>query len=179
MTVLDHEGLIVKIANQYSYFAERYSNVDREDLIQEGWVAVIRKHDDYYKNKVDCALSTYLTNWIQDGMRQYIKKRSVFRKSLSYRVGETLQNYVRIANIEKEPDNGEEPTSSADSLENLCTSSSPEEEIMALESLEEVLRAYTTPIDNNYRARRTNKYVQFKDLLEEELPIRRKWERKK
>ena len=38
--ILDHTGLIVKTARRYAYLAERYSNVEMEDLIQEGWLAV-------------------------------------------------------------------------------------------------------------------------------------------
>jgi len=174
MAVLDHEGLVIKIANRYNYFAERYSNVDKQDIIQEAWVAVIKKHDSYYTDKPNCAISTYLTNWIQDGIRQYIKKRSVFRRSLNNKAGESLNSYIRTQNTENEQVDGEEPTSSSESLINLCASASPEEELIALESVEEVLRVYTEPIDNNGRARRTKKYIEFKDILGEEPPERKR-----
>ena len=171
MGILDHEGLVIKIASRYNYFAERYSNVDKQDLIQEGWIAVVKKHDSYFTDKPDCALSTYLTNWIQDGIRTYIKKRSVFRRSLNNKAGESLNSYIRTQNSENEQEDGEEPVSSSESLINLCASASPEDELIALESVEEVLRAHTTPVDVNCRARKTKKYKQFKDILEEEVII--------
>ena len=171
--VLDHEGLIVKIAHRYSCFVDCYSNVDRQDLIQEGWLAVVRKMDGYDPEKGK--LSSYLGAWISDAMRKYIKKRSVFRKSLSNREGESLSSYTRTPNTEREQEDGEGSISTPESLENLCTSSSPEEEIMALESVEKVLRAYTRPIELNSHARRTKKYKEFKELLEEDVLAKRNY----
>ena len=77
---LDHYGLILKVLRRYENTAAYFSNVDREDLIQEGWVAIIRKIDGHNPDKG--SISTYLMLWVVDAMNQYIRHRSVMRKSM-------------------------------------------------------------------------------------------------
>lgn len=88
----DHKGLIMTVLRRYRGFATQYSNVDCEDLIQEGWLAIFNKIDGYDPERA--AISTYLMPWISDAMYKYIRRRGIVRKPIRCNKGVRLSDYT-------------------------------------------------------------------------------------
>lgn len=92
---LTQKGLIIKILSHYKCYADRFSNVDYQDMIQESWIIVLIKIKEHNPDKG--AVTTFLWPWINDAMQKYIKHRSVYRRPI--RKGFTLNDYILISKV--------------------------------------------------------------------------------
>lgn len=153
LNTLEHKGLVIKLANYYSNAANQYSNVDIEDLIQEGWLAILIKSDDYDPDRG--SISTFLFPWIKDAMYKFLRRRSVVRRPVSYNKGLKLSNY-RIPCCEYNGDfHG-------------LTSPSPEIEIESHQNVREKMEVYYNIFKN--RTYKSEKYygIEWALSLEED-----------
>ena len=76
--VLNCEWMVLTLLNRYKATAYMIGNTACEDLMQEGWLAIVRKIDGYDSTKGK--LSNYMFPWIEDAFRQYLRKSSTVRK---------------------------------------------------------------------------------------------------
>jgi len=89
---LEHKWLVNKIASKYAVTAGYYSSVDIYDLVQEGWLAVI-KCIDKFNPDLGFKISTYLTRCIHTAIIDYLRGRSLFRRAKRWG-GEKSNNYI-------------------------------------------------------------------------------------
>jgi RNA polymerase sigma factor (sigma-70 family) len=76
--MVEHKWMILTLLKRYKATADMIGNTACEDLVQEGWLAIVRKIDGYDSTKGK--LSTYMFPWIEDAFRQYLRKSSTVRK---------------------------------------------------------------------------------------------------
>ena len=72
--MVEHEWMILTLLKRYKKTADMIGNTVCEDLVQEGWLAIVRKIDGYDPSRAK--LSTYMFPWIEDAFRQYLRKSS-------------------------------------------------------------------------------------------------------
>jgi len=145
---LEHKGLIIKILNSYRSYADSYSNVDYQDLMQEGWVAVLRKIENHDPERG--AVSTLLHPWIRDAMSRYIKHRSVYRRSI--RSGLKLSDYMFHS-------------SEFDDTKGTIYFHSPELEFEARQEVFIKMNYYYHK--NKYRKVKNSRFIEIEELLTE------------
>lgn len=124
---LDHYGLVLKEANRYRFFAERYSSVTYQDVIQEAWVAVIKKIEGHDAERG--TMSTYLTLWIRDAIRAYIRSAGVMTPRRSYKKNFSLGRYIM-------------KRQGIESIEFEIASPSPESILEGMEEADKVIEDY-------------------------------------
>lgn len=165
---LDHTGLIISNMRYYKVYADMFTNDETNDLIQECYLIILLKSHKYNPDKG--AVTTFLVPWIQQAMRNYLRKRSFIRVPVRDNTGQSLIDFVNLpVNSTKD----RIPHQIGDMLY-----PSPEEMLIGLESCEESLREYTKPIDKTAKMRKTQKYFMLKDILEEDVVYRKRGRQK-
>ena len=154
--IIKHKGLIHMCLRDYIQLADLHSSVEKEDLIQEGWCAIIKKIDSHDPKRG--AMSTHLCLWINDAMRQYLLKRSTYSKR--YYDRKTKVGLMGSINLPLDVKNIEEV---------LPHSISPEEELIGFEEALKHMEEFTSIPAQRYRAnagRPSKKYQLCKKYLE-------------
>lgn len=148
---LDHYGLIIKTLRRYRGYANQCSNVDHEDLIQEGWLAIVNKIDGHDPKRG--AMSTYLMLWINDAMYKFVRRRSTVRKPIRCGQGMKLADYT---------------VSCCEFKEFLCRvhHDSPEDELEANQEVREQMRAYRYKF--KHLSRKAKKYHYIDSILKDD-----------
>lgn len=76
MNPLDHEGLIVKEANRHKKNIIDHAHVGFDDLIQEGWISVMKAIESYEESKG--AVTTWVSKHINTAIIGYLRKHKVY-----------------------------------------------------------------------------------------------------
>ncbi len=148
---LDHYGLIIKTLRRYRGYANQYSNVDHEDLIQEGWLAIVNKIDGHDPKRG--AMSTYLMLWINDAMYKFVRRRSVVRRPIRCGQGMKLSDYT---------------VSCCEFDEFVCRNhhDSPEDELEASQEVRQQLQDHRRKF--KWLSRKSNKYHYIDWILKDD-----------
>jgi RNA polymerase sigma factor (sigma-70 family) len=148
-----HKGLVLKVLQNYRRAAYEHSSADLDDLIQEGLIAVHRKIGSHDPNRG--AMSTYLTPWIHDAMQRYLRKRSLFRKTLSTKSAK-LAEYVQYYDLYSAEQYGSEDISPEQLLEGIQTAREVVDEYLEIQ-----LKSYARKSNTKYQAA-----LQFSNLTD-------------
>ena len=95
--ILDNIGLVYKISGKYK---KLNSNIDLDDLNQEGYVALIKAVDNFDTNK-DIKFSTFAYTYIDYYIRNFISKQSALTLPKKLRKQINKINYIETTETNK------------------------------------------------------------------------------
>lgn len=75
-----NEGIVYKLANKF--FVEGSNSIDREDLIQEGYIGLMTAANKYdLNNEKRAKFITYAVHWIYNKISRFIKCKNTYEES--------------------------------------------------------------------------------------------------